>query len=214
MTHAATDQLPRSARRTSRERNAQRGTGSKLWLIIAAVVLVAAGVGAGLYFGSSDDTSKPKGTTSAASVLAAGLQAAVQGDTATATTKFREVVALDPSNKLAYYNLGLIEQNAKNVAAAETDYRKTIAIDQKYAPALYNLGIIVADAGNKVEAIDLYRRATVADPTFARAFLNLGLLLVDTGDRTGGALALGKAVQLDPTLQSRIPAADRPGQTG
>ena len=76
-------------------------------MIAAAVVLVAGGVGAGLYFGSSDGSSKST-TTSAASALAAGLQAEVQGDTATATTKFREVVAIDPANKLAYYNLGLI----------------------------------------------------------------------------------------------------------
>ena len=206
MMNAAVDQLPRSARRNGRP---ERSGAPKIWMIIAAIVLVAGGVGAGLYFGSSDDTSKT-GTTSAASALAAGLQAEVQGDTATATTKFRQVVAIDPSNKLAYYNLGLIEQTAKDLTAAEADYRKTIAIDPKYAPALYNLGIIVSDAGNKTDAIDLYRRATVSDPKFARAYLNLGLLLSDTGDKGASALALATAIKLDPTLRSRIPAAEQP----
>ncbi len=206
MTNAAADQLPRSARRSGRQ---TRPGVPKIWMIAAAVVLVAGGVGAGLYFGSSDDSSK-SATTSAASALAAGLQAEVQGDTAKATTKFREVVAIDPANKLAYYNLGLIEQTAKDLIAAEADYRKTIAIDPKYAPALYNLGIIVSDAGNKTEAIDLYRRATVSDPKFAKAFLNLGLLLSDTGDKGASALALATAIQLDPTLRSRIPVTEQP----
>ena len=206
MTNAAADQLPRSARRSGRQ---TRPGAPKIWMIVAALFLVAGGVGAGLYFGSGNDSSKSD-ATSAASVLAAGLQAQVQGDTATATSKFREVVAIDPANKLAYYNLGLIEQTAKDLTAAEADYRKTISIDPRYAPALYNLGIIVSDAGNKTEAIDLYRRATVADPKFARAYLNLGLLLSDTGDKGAGSIALATAISLDPTLRSRIPAAEQP----
>ena len=180
-------------------------------MLLVGVLIAALGIGGGLLLSNKDDgNSATNGSSGASKALADGLQAELQGNTATATKKFREVVALDPANKLAYYNLGLIEQTAKNVTAAEADYRKTIAIDPKYAPALYNLGIIRADAGNKIDAIDLYRRATVADPTFARAFLNLGLLLFDTGDTTGSAAALSKAVQLDASLKSHIPTPQQP----
>ncbi len=198
--------VPAGSRQQAR---ADRHKGSRLGLIIGAVVLaVAVGVGGGYLLFRDDSPTKPNSDT-AASALAAGLQAVIQGNTAKATTKFHEVVAIDPKNKLAYYNLALIEQNANNPTAAETDYRKTIAIDPNYAPALYNLGIIRADAGAPVEAIDLYRKATVADPTFGRAFLNLGLLLFDNGDKAGSSTALTKAVQLDPTLLSRIPENQR-----
>jgi Tfp pilus assembly protein PilF len=197
----------------SRRERASKQKGSRLGLIIGAVVVaIAVGLGGGYLLFRDDAPAKPSSDT-AATALAAGLQAVIQGNTAKATTKFREVVAIDPKNKLAYYNLALIEQNAKAVTAAETDYRKTIAIDPNYAPALYNLGIIRADAGAPVEAIGLYRQATVADPTFARAFLNLGLLLFDNGDPAGAATALSKAVQLDPTLASRIPENERSGVT-
>lgn len=190
-------------------RNAAKQESSRTGLVIGAVVLaVVLGLGGG-YLLFRDDAASKSNSETAASALAAGLQAVIQGDTATATNKFREVVALDPKSKLAYYNLALIEQNAKDATAAETDYRKTIAIDPNYAPALYNLGIIRADAGTPVEAIDLYRKATVADPTFARAFLNLGLLLFDNGDKAGAGTALIKAVRLDPTLLSRIPENQR-----
>ena len=196
--------VPTGSRQQSR--TAKR-KGSRTALIIGAVVVaIAVGLGGGyLLFGDDKSSTSTSGSETAADALAAGLQAELQGNTALATTKFRETVAIDPQNKLAYYNLGLIEQNAKDVTAAEADYRKTIEIDPQYAPALYNLGIIRADAGTQVEAIDLYRRATVADPGFARAYLNLGLLLFDTGDSAGAATALSKAVQLDPTLMSRIP---------
>lgn len=197
---------------TRRERTSKQ-KGPRLGLIIGAVVVaIAVGLGGG-YLLFRDDAPAKSSSDSAATALAAGLQAVIQGNTAKATTKFREVVAIDPKNKLAYYNLALIEQNANDVTAAETDYRKTIAIDPNYAPALYNLGIIRADAGTPVEAIDLYRKATVADPGFARAYLNLGLLLFDNGDKTGAATALSKAVQLDPTLLSRIPENERASVT-
>ena len=88
---------------------------------------------------------------------------------------------LDPANKFAHYNLGLIAQTAGDDAKAESDYRLAIAVDPNYAPALYNLAILRDKAGAKDEAIDLYTRATKADPKFATAFLNLGLLLFETG---------------------------------
>ena len=194
----------RQRARTSNQKNSRIGI-----IVGAGLIAVAIGLGGGYLLFRSSDSSKPQ-SGNAAAALAAGLQAEVLGDSATATAKFREVVSLDPKNKLAYYNLGLIEQTAKDVTAAESDYRKTLELDPKYAPALYNLGIIRANAGGSVEAIDLYGRATVADPSFARAYLNLGLLLFDTGDKAGSAAALSKAVQLDPTLLARIPDADRP----
>ena len=202
--------VPAGSRRT----RAAKHKGSRTGLVIGAVlVAIAVGLGGG-YLLFRDDASSPPRSDGAAEALAAGLQAVVQGDSATATAKFREVVSLDPKNKLAYYNLGLIEQNRKDLTAAEADYRKTIEIDPTYAPALYNLGIIRAGAGAPAEAIDLYRRATVSDPGFARAYLNLGLLLFDTGDTAGSATALSKAVQLDPNLLARIPEDARSNVSG
>src|SRR4051812_37689116 len=191
------------------ERRASRSSrsGRSRWLIVLIVVVVLAVGGAAAYLLTRDDDSS---TSSPATSLSQGLALVVKGDTGGATQKFEDVLAAQPNNKLALYNLGLIDQQAGRTSQAEARYREVIAIDAAYAPALYNLGIIVAGRNDAPDAIVLYRRATEANPSFAAAFLNLGLLLDSTGDKFGGAVALQKAVQLDPTLASRIPAAERP----
>jgi tetratricopeptide (TPR) repeat protein len=146
----------------------------------------------------------------ASSLLAEGIKAQLAGDMSTAASKFNAVIKIDPKNKVAYYDLALIQQNQDNTTAADANYRSAIAIDANYAPALYNLGIIRSNAGAQAEAVDLYTRSTVADPKSAPAFLNLGLLLDTLGQVAAGKAALKTAVQLDPTLASRIPAAQKP----
>ena len=59
---------------------------------------------------TSDKKSSTATTTPAvtvASQLKEGVKAQVAGDTKTATVKFAAVIKLDPTNKLAHYNLGL-----------------------------------------------------------------------------------------------------------
>src|SRR4051812_6331193 len=84
---------------TRRERTS-RPKGSRLGLIVGAVVVAIAVGLAGGYLLFRDDSPSKSGSDTAASALAAGLQAVIQGHTAQATTKFREVVAIDPKNKL------------------------------------------------------------------------------------------------------------------
>ena len=105
------------------------GTKSRMGLRIAAVVLAAGCVLAAC--GGSDSST---GAKKASDLLNEGLQAQVQGDASAATAKFDAVLKVDPKNKFAYYNLGLIEQKANDNAKAESNYRQAIAIDPNYAP--------------------------------------------------------------------------------
>lgn len=177
---------------------------ARLFLLLAGLLAVRA---LGAACGDDDDDAPSGGTPEeqAAAALNRGLQAHVNGDLEGATRAYREVLVHDPSNKFAFYNLGLIDQQAGRTDAARANYQLAIQSDQNYAPALFNLGIIESDADATQAAIDLYRRATVADPTFAAAFLNLGLLLRQTGDDAGAQTALAEAVRLDPSLAGRVP---------
>jgi Tfp pilus assembly protein PilF len=200
------ERMPGSRSDRAHGRAARRRSRRGIWIALGILVLVA-GVATGTYLLTRDDGND---SGSAASALADGLQLVIQNKPGAAAVKFQEVLRSDPNNKLALYNLALIEQQANDTALAEQHYRRVLVVDPAYAPALYNLGIIVADSGNSSEAISLYQRATAADPNFAKAWLNLGLLLHSTGNAQGGAVALTKAVQLDPSLASRIPENERP----
>ncbi len=177
-------------------------------VIAAAVVLV---VLIGGFFVLNRDGGKSS-TEKASDLVAAGLTAYTQGDTASARKAFQDAIADDPQNPFAHYNLGLIMQVVdKNPAGAEAEYRKAIAIKPDFASPLFNLGIIRANAGAKDEAIDLYRRAIEADSQFASPHLNLGFLLLEKDPNSLEAQTeFEKAKILDPSLASRIPTTTTP----
>jgi tetratricopeptide (TPR) repeat protein len=137
--------------------------------------------------------------------LASALQAHAEGRLGDAVDLYQEVLVLDPENKFAYYNLGLIDQTQGRIDAAAANYVQAIDIDPAFTPALFNLAIIRADQGAADEAIDLYRDVLAVNADDAGAHLNLGFLLLDRGHRKQGRAELAIAVQIDPSLESRIP---------
>jgi tetratricopeptide (TPR) repeat protein len=153
----------------------------------------------------SDDP-VPEGETAGPDAkLESALQAHAEGRLDDAVRLYQQVLALDPQNKFAYYNLGLIDHTQGRIDAAAANYTEALAIDPGFEPALFNLAIIRADQGSTDEAIELYRRVLEANAEDAGAHLNLGFLLLESGQREEGRLELATAVGLDPSLESRIP---------
>lgn len=140
----------------------------------------------------------------ATDLLAKGLQAHQEQKLDDATKIYTRVLELDPDNKFAHYNLGLVDQTRGRPSKAEEHYRAAIDLDATFAAALYNLGVLRAQAGATGEADALYRRAIASMPTFAEPYLNLGLLLRDQGkvDEANGFLR--KAVELNGSFSSRV----------
>jgi tetratricopeptide (TPR) repeat protein len=138
-------------------------------------------------------------------MLASALQAHAEGHLREAVDLYERILVLDPQNKFAYYNLGLIDQTQGRVDAAAANYVQAIEIDPAFTPALFNLAIIRADQGAADEAIELYRDVLAVNADDAGAHLNLGFLLLDQGHRKPGRAELAIAVQIDPSLESRIP---------
>ena len=179
---------------------------------VGGVVLIAGLLVAAFFVGAKYNADDKPGssTATATKLLNQALRAQVAGDKASATKTFKLVLDIDPQNKLAHYNLGLIAQQRGDEAEADAAYRRAIAIDPNFAPALYNLGIVRAGVGDTPEAIILYTRATKADPKFAIAFLNLGLALFDSGRKAEADVALNQALALNPSLAGEIPKAAQP----
>jgi tetratricopeptide (TPR) repeat protein len=195
------------------EMTKERRTGVIVIVGVLVMVLVGALLARTLHKNSEADQ--------ADQVLEHALQLHAQGDLADAKNEYLRVLQLDPENKYAYYNLGLISQTQGDLVSAESSYRTTIAIDADFVPALFNLAILRTDAGSKREAMDLYRHIIEVTPEsdadltsqLAAAHLNLGFLLLDTGDEAQGQAELDEAVRLDPSLADRI-GSGTTGSTG
>jgi len=136
-------------------------------------------------------------------ILQQGLQAQAAGDFNAAVDAYLRVIQLDPQNKFAYYNLGVIEQSRGELPAAEGHYRTTLGLDPDFVPALFNLAILRTEAGAD-EAVTLYEHLIQVDPSHAAAHLNLGFLLIEQGHGRRGQKELDEAVRLDPSLEGRI----------
>jgi tetratricopeptide (TPR) repeat protein len=167
----------------------------------AAICLVAAIFSSSCSRGAAADDEE----RSADRTLAVALRAHSAGRIEEAADLYERVLVLDPRNKFAYYNLGLIDQTRGRDDEAVDAYRQSLAIDPSFVPALFNLAILRTEQGAVDEAISLYRSVIEENADHAAAHLNLGFLLLDEGHRGQGEAELELATRLDPSLASRIP---------
>ncbi len=196
------------------EMTKERRTGVVVLVGVLVLVLVGALLARTIHKKSEADQAND--------VLTEALQLHAQGDLADAKDGYLRVLQLDPENKYAYYNLGLISQTQGDLVSAESNYRTTIGIDADFVPALFNLAILRTDAGSNREAMELYRHIIEVTPEsdeqlkpqLAAAHLNLGFLLIDTDNEGEGQAELDEAVRLDPSLADRIGPGDSSGAPG
>jgi arylsulfatase A-like enzyme/Tfp pilus assembly protein PilF len=116
------------------------------------------------------------------------------GRYADATRTFEQVLALDPTNGIAYQNLSSIvlrqaldsrspaDRQAK-LQLAETNARKAIAADPSLADAYTTLGVVLSTSGRKADAIDAWKHAVSLDREQFNALYNLWLELAQAGRR-------------------------------
>ncbi len=159
--------------------------------------------------GSSTKTAQQQ----AADLVSAGLRAQNQGRNSEATLDYQKAIADDPKNKVAYYDLGLVQQLSGDLVNAEKNYRVALQIDPDFTVALFNLALI-RTVPAPAEAVTLYRHVILNTPNDAGPHLNLGLLLLSLGQNAEANTELQKAVQLNPALAGRIPPAASPSPAG
>ena len=149
------------------------------------------------------------GGTPAERLLDVGLRAQRAGDMRAAFETYHAVVQKDPTNPVAYYDLGLVDAAAGGVDTAVADYRTAIFYNPTYTPAMFNLAALLRQ-GQPDQAVALYRRILSVKPADADTELNLGLLLMRTGSADEGRAHVRRAIQADPSLAAQVP----PGTIG
>ena len=139
-------------------------------------------------------------TTTTDALLQSALALHAAGKLDQASAAYNEVLAKDPKNKYAFYNLGQIAQSSGKLDEAITQYKQSLAQDPNYFPALYNVGLAYAAKGDHPTAIDSLRKALVIQPTSAGAMFNLGTLLSADGKGDEGTKLIADAIAIDPSL--------------
>jgi tetratricopeptide (TPR) repeat protein len=178
------------------------------------IVLLAAGV---LVLGACDndngngkDNGGSEDVSDAAFILDQALADHVAGQLEDARAKYNEVLGLEPENRFALYNLGLISHTQGDLQAAEDYYNRTLAVAPDFEAAVFNLAIVRAQLGGVEEAIALYLRTLEINPDNAGAHLNLGFLYLEEGRNKKGNQEIQKAIELDPSLAERVAPPESP----
>jgi tetratricopeptide (TPR) repeat protein len=146
--------------------------------------------------------------TRANDLLNAGLHAQVSGDAKAAISDYNQVIALDSTNKYAYYNLGLIAQQQNRSSDAEKYYRTALIIDPNYQPAIFNLAVLQASV-NPWESVDLYMHLIELSPSDADAYNNLGFALKSLDQTAEGNADIAYAARLKDAASSPSPSPAR-----
>lgn len=178
---------------------------------LAALLVVTATSACTAGDSSSSATSTSTSTTASASIdpvgtqvtrlLQNGIRFAQNNQLDQASTTFTNVLTLDPDNKFALYNLGLLAQTRKDSRGALTFYDRALAADPGYQPALYNKAIVL-EASDIDQSVALYERIVAANNKASTAWFRLSIAYAAAGDEAKAKDARKKALALDSKLAS------------
>ena len=131
-----------------------------------------------------------------------GLDYVLLNDYADAIKWLEKAVALDGTNKDAWYYLGRAYYTKSRLNEARKAYLTILDLDPRDARAENNLGLIFESSGQPAAAIEAYGKAIVwqaenPHPS-EQPYVNLGNLLMEQGRATEAIEPLEKAVALAP----------------
>ena len=110
----------------------------------------------------------------------------------------KKIVAIDPTDFIAWAKLGTVYFEQNSLADAEAAFRKSIESKLEYTPAWINVGKIRVAQKQFDSAIEIFKHAASLDPTSARTYQLLGEVYLQARKGTLGVEALNEAIRLDP----------------
>jgi arylsulfatase A-like enzyme/Flp pilus assembly protein TadD len=114
---------------------------------------------------------------------ALGIAYGQAGRAADAARTFHRALEIDPTNGLAWQNLGTLALRAGDIRSAQGSLMSALAIDDSLAGAHTTLGVVLARIGRKSDAIDEWKRAVALNPSEFDALYNLTVTLLELGRR-------------------------------
>ncbi|MFE0516105.1 tetratricopeptide repeat protein [Streptomyces sp. NPDC058964] len=170
-------------------------TGVSLWVVHS-------------YSAAPQDSKAPSSTAQnlqdANTLLQAGILQQNDHDFEGADRTYRRVLELDPHNKFAWYNLGVIAQGDGRPADARADYDNALKTDPAFPSALFNEAVLL-ETSDPDRAVELLERVIAGNPKAATAHLHLGRIWEQKKRDDDAADEFRRAVADDPKLRSQVP---------
>jgi Tfp pilus assembly protein PilF len=132
-----------------------------------------------------------------------------RGDYTGARRAFERLLAVEPDDYTAHYNLGILSAKDRDWEQAAIQLRAASHIDPNAADAYSALGGVGLQRGDLSGAADALRKAIRLRPKFASAHYNLGLVLVKQQKRAEAANEFREALEADPQFTPARTALDR-----
>ena len=115
-----------------------------------------------------------------------------------AAESFRQVVATQPDDADAWYNLGTLSLRSNDPEQAKKYLETTVKLRPDYPEAWNNLGMLAAQRGAMTDAVADFEQAIQLRPKYAVAMLNLGNVYRRQHDWDRAGKYLQQALALEP----------------
>lgn len=120
------------------------------------------------------------------------------GDNDRAIRIFRELLAADPRDFIAWARIGSLYFEKNDRREAQAAYRRALQERPDFGPAMMNLGQIYLVRREIPTAIETLKKATELEPELARAHQLLGEAYILNKQGTLGVASLNRAIEIDP----------------
>jgi len=115
-----------------------------------------------------------------------------------ATVDYRRVLAAQPTNRIAWGNLGVVYRKAKKPDMAVACYMRALEGDEDNAGVLGNLGNAYKDLERFDESLAAHQRAIALDPMSVGLLHNYGVALSEGGMPVEARRVFDRVLEMDP----------------
>ena len=115
-----------------------------------------------------------------------------------AMENYNKILAINPQDAMAYFNIGTIFSENKEFDAAIENYQNCLKVNPNHAEAYDSMGNALKAQGNLTSAIEKFSQAINLKPNFAQAHYNLGVVLLEKGKFLLSIESCEKAVKIKP----------------
>lgn len=109
---------------------------------------------------------------------------------------YKQILAIDPENSDAWFNIGVVYSKLGMIPEAEDAFEHVVRIVPDDKEAQYNLGVMALNLKRWDMARNAFTKVTELDPENGQAWQNLGICLLNLGDSAGGKTAFERASAL------------------